>query len=266
MKKLLIDADSLVYQNSKNTIKESIDKLDDSIKQLFRNTDASEYKMFLTIGKNFRYSIYPEYKANRAKYKSPLKFIQTLKYYLVEEYGAYYFTEYEADDLVAFFRKEYANNDSIIVCSTDKDVLESCVGSVYDYRTNEFYISTEKKAEEFLYYQLLAGDTSDNIKGLHDISKEKRQKMNLPSRSGVGEKTALDVLKYCINNNLTFKEVVTELYKDYYKEKWAEYFELNKRLVKLGNEPDINIKLALLEMPFISIVNITDDRKEEDAL
>ena len=105
MKTCLIDADSLIYINcySKKdepvkTLQDCKDSVDDMIAQILKATKSSHYLLFLTVGKGYRYKIYPEYKANR-KYGERPEFFSALKEYLISDYKALYNTELEADDL-----------------------------------------------------------------------------------------------------------------------------------------------------------------------
>lgn len=215
-KLVLIDSDSLCYQSSKETLVESIDILDEKVQNIFTQTEATHYAMFISQGRYFRHNIDPGYKSNRGKYKTPLKWLKTLKSYLQEKYGAISMNMVEADDLIAYYHntwlysykhkdgvwklglndpyviqtpneltymgQEVINNVSlwdkveIIVASADKDVLKSIVGRNFNYSYNLpdkmnssslikgwWEETTGIAADEFLTYQMIAGDTSDNI-------------------------------------------------------------------------------------------------------
>jgi DNA polymerase-1 len=180
MKKLaLIDGDSLCYLASKETIAESIDAIDNLIAEILDKTGSTHYYLFLSEGKYFRHEMYPEYKGNR-KYKSPLKYLKTLKAYLKEQYHAEAFKRVEADDMVAFgskyFKKEF---DHITVCSIDKDVIQQVEGHHYNYKTQEFFLTTAEEASYYTYYQTLVGDSTDNVKGIPGIGPVKAKEILL---------------------------------------------------------------------------------------
>lgn len=93
---------------------------------------------------------------------------------------------YEGDDIIAYYAKKYTNKQVIIV-STDKDLYQLLTKnvsifnpktkqmySVHDF-TNEFGIKPNKWAK----VKAIAGDSSDNIKGVWKV----------------GEKTALKYIK-----------------------------------------------------------------------
>lgn len=148
LKLALIDADSLLYFSSKETLEESIKIIEEKIYNILIKTDCDYYCLFLSPKTTFRHNIYPEYKANRRKYKSPLKWVKVLREYLIEKYDAQSMPNVEADDLVAYYytNRLYKCKDSIwktfvlqkdklngleyeelvpIICSVDKDLLNS---------------------------------------------------------------------------------------------------------------------------------------------
>lgn len=172
---VLIDADSLCYQSSKETLTESINILDEKVQNIFIQTGATHYTMFISQGKYFRHDIDPGYKGNRGKYKTPLKWLKSLKSYLQENYGAISMNKVEADDLVAYYHKNISDYKTI-VASADKDVLKSIVGTNFNYSyklPDKEDISSLIKgwweettgidSDKFFSYQMIAGDTSDNI-------------------------------------------------------------------------------------------------------
>ena len=75
---VLVDADSLVFYSSKDTIEESIENLKSRINNILTETEATKCIMFLTGGRDgFRYKLYPQYKENRRqkKYATHLKYL-----------------------------------------------------------------------------------------------------------------------------------------------------------------------------------------------
>ena len=184
-KVVVIDADGLVYHSSKDTLMESLEVLDEKINNLFNATGATEYVMCISRGKYFRHGIFPEYKASRGKYQTQLKWVKTLKSYLEERWGAMFMYHVEADDLVAFYHHKLRSDGvDVIIASPDKDILQSIPGKHfnYTYRLEEkdnpnsvikgWWVETsEEDAENFEYFQLIVGDTSDGIKGVEGRGK-----------------------------------------------------------------------------------------------
>lgn len=202
LKLALIDADSLLYQSSKEYLEESIKIIDEKIQNILIKTDCDYYCLFLSSKTTFRHTIYPEYKANRRKYKSPLKWVKVLREYIIEKYKACSMLNVEADDLVAYyyinpvyitkhemikgFYLEKNKFDGIeynkldpIICSPDKDLLNNFAGNHFNY---SYYLEEDNKPEtlvegywdksffqnsnKFLLQQLVVGDAADNVKGI----------------------------------------------------------------------------------------------------
>lgn len=196
---VLIDADSLVYSSSKESLQESIQNIDDKIANIVDSTKADYYSMFISLGTYFRHRIDPAYKAQRKIYPTQLLWTRTLKNYLIEKYGAIAAKEVEADDLVAyFFNKTFSydtlqdylfikdgntrlaeENVKVVVATPDKDLLQSLQGTHfnYSYRLEDkenpnslikgWWVETsESNADEFLRMQMIVGDPGDSVNGL----------------------------------------------------------------------------------------------------
>lgn len=169
---LLIDADSLAYQSSKDSLEESLLVLDEKITNMFVATGATSYIMFLTMGSSFRNALSGEYKHGR---KPTLKWIHTLKGVLIDKYHAVYMSNVEADDLVALYKMERRPDGK--VCSPDKDLLLNLPGEHfnYSYITNKETGKTVKgrpvttfQADATLNFwrSMVTGDPGDRIAGL----------------------------------------------------------------------------------------------------
>lgn len=135
--------------------------MDDIIKNILLASGAREYLMFLTVGKNFRYKIYSDYKANRKSLEKPEHF-DRIKEYLITDYKAVYHTDLEADDLCLIYSKKIP--DSFIV-SPDKDIL-GLEGTHYNYNKGEWITVDRQTASYNLWKSVITGDTADNIKGI----------------------------------------------------------------------------------------------------
>ncbi len=148
-----IDADSLCYICSTDTLEKSIKNIDSFINKILREVKAEEAVFFLSEGKYFRHEIYPQYKGNRST--SALLFLKELKQHLKLKYKAFTFDGVEADDLVCFFKNKY--EDSSIICCMDKDVYSQMPGTHYNYRTGEYITTTKEEGENFTWLQTLMG-------------------------------------------------------------------------------------------------------------
>lgn len=236
-KVLIIDADSLCFRAAKDTLIESIEKLNFDLLNLFGrcNYDGnlSHYAMYLTQGRgNYRYKV-SYYKDNRKK-REPIPYIQELKDYLVREYKAQSFTTIEADDACAIICNELNSNSiPFIVAHIDSD-LKQIPGNHYDYKNDKYYHLTESESNKALYEQLLVGKSKDNVKGL----------------KGFGE-TAWDNIKDKINSLDDVKDIylngIPEIKR--VKSETIEYFDENYFLTKLLTNPNSD------ELPIIHKVS-----------
>ena len=153
--------------------------MEEMIDNTLAETGSDEFSIFLSGENNFRYDIYPEYKANRPKQKP--RHLKALKEYLVEKYGAQVSDGCEADDLLGIEQCRWLNytdgsKSSTIICSLDKD-LRMIPGNHYSFEIS----GTSSKGQPWVrpaercvvepfdglrhfYLQCLIGDTADNIK------------------------------------------------------------------------------------------------------
>lgn len=155
---------------------------------------------------NFRYDLYPEYKANR-KDKERSKLYYRLRKWALKKYG--YVSNIEADDMVAHYvRKGY------IGASFDKDLLSGVAGIWFDVYHSRRHIKETSpiEARNFNLLQTLMGDPTDNIKGI----------------PRVGEKTAVKLLD---EFGWTWVGVIKAYKSKGFSEKEAE---LNRRLICLN--------------------------------
>ena len=160
----IIDGDALTYHSSKDSIHESIEIIDEKIQNIFIQTGATHYVLFISNSPYFRHQISSEYKSNRNKYKIPLKWLKTLKSYLIENWGAQSMDLTEADDLCSYWmnkdlciaddgkieprevfvdaldyyavenlpRFEFESMEKVL-CAVDKDLLQSIPGKHFNY-------------------------------------------------------------------------------------------------------------------------------------
>lgn len=222
IKLAIIDIDGMVYQSVKETLEESIVIFKDKMLNLFEETKATHYVAFGSLGKYFRHDIYPEYKGNR-KGKPLPKYYKVLKAWATAEYNIQTMDKVEADDLCAYWMKQdlciahddgkieprevfeetirYCKEEGIelftfesiekILCSPDKDLLQSIPGKHFNYsfkltdgakealKLNPDYVTTDEdvikgwwventdllEIDKFFWTQMLLGDTADNIIG-----------------------------------------------------------------------------------------------------
>jgi hypothetical protein len=127
----------------------------------------------MSDSKNFRYDIYPEYKANRP---SSDKVMSDMRAWARKKYICEPNTE--ADDVVAYYVRKGA-----IGVTTDKDLLYGVEGLWFNshYKHQNWVRTTKEEAEYFFKQQVLAGDSVDNIpsiKGMGLITADKAMRKN----------------------------------------------------------------------------------------
>jgi DNA polymerase I len=165
-----------------------------SIFAFFRNLRAliaqfAPGKVFFALEGHpqFRYDIYPGYKANRivktaapsaAKIlfdKASPEILRLLKHLPVSLVRA---TDYEADDTIATL-SENMREEEIIIASGDKDFIQLLQKG---YNNLTVYNPTTKANREapsynFIAYRSICGDKSDDIKGIAGYGPKKTEKL-----------------------------------------------------------------------------------------
>lgn len=148
----------------------AIQRADELMYRILNTTQSQEYRAFISGGDNFRYTIYPEYKANREGKRRPTH-LEAVKNFLIEEWKAEVTCGYEADDAIGI----HCTPNSII-CSIDKDLLQ-IPGMHYNFVKDEFEDIVPSVALRNYYKLLLMGDRSDNIPGVSGIGEVKSEKL-----------------------------------------------------------------------------------------
>lgn len=189
-----------------------VDKL---INKSIEDTECSSWEIYLTGDGNFRYEIYPEYKAHRLKTPTP-QHLKDVKAHVERTWGAIVAEGCEADDLIGLRQTE-----DTCICSIDKD-LNQIPGKHYHPGITRlgkwivephFYEVSPEQALHFFYYQLLVGDSTDNIKGA----------------VGIGPKRAENILTGCTTEWEYYQACLPFFSCD-------EELLLNARCVKIGQQ------------------------------
>lgn len=164
------DADDLVVKEQHwADSEESALKLSDILlRQIKDAVPHDEFIMFVGGNNNFRFDIFPEYKANRAKAAKPVHLAAITNH--VKALGAITPEGYEADDAVTIRAWGHIReNTEFVVAAIDKD-LNQIPGWRFNYGTfDKPYEITPYEADLSFYSQLLTGDTSDNIPGIKGV-------------------------------------------------------------------------------------------------
>jgi hypothetical protein len=127
---------------------------------------------------NFREEIatIKPYKGNRKEDYKPYWY-QQIRNYLTNRMFARVVEGREADDEASILMRQAALEGVPAVLATiDKD-LDQVPGLHYDYKKHVFYDVSEDDARDAFYAQILSGDATDNIPGLHRIGPAKAAQM-----------------------------------------------------------------------------------------
>lgn len=136
-------------------------RLREKIRTILEATGANQYKIYLSDSKdNFRLKLYPKYKANRTQPKP--KHYEFLMNLLVSDWDAEVAMCQEADDAMGIEQTRDARYQDTIICTIDKD-LDQIPGMHYNWDKKELYAVGAHEGMYRFYYQLLVGDSSDNI-------------------------------------------------------------------------------------------------------
>ena len=173
--KALIDGDMVAFRVAASAEGEdepwvACARADSFIDEIIAATSATEYEVWLSGSNNFRYDVYPEYKANRKGGYRPKWEVET-KEHLKREHNALVIDSAEADDAMGSRQTE-----NTIIVTNDKD-LKMIKGSHYDPVKKLLFTITPEEATRWFYYQMLVGDPVDNIKGVAGIGPVKANRI-----------------------------------------------------------------------------------------
>lgn len=185
------------------------------VDEILQATGATAFRLFLSGKDNFRYKVFPEYKANRLDAKRP-KWEQEVKAYFDLDWNAEWSDGCEADDMLGIALTELG--DEGIIATIDKD-LDMIPGKHYNFVKKELYEITPDQAVYNFYYQLLVGDTADGIKGV----------------PGIGPKKASRILAQC-ESEREMLEACREAYGS------DEEMEMNARCLWIHRKKDDDIR------------------------
>ena len=183
--RLIVDSDTLAFaaaamaegQDETQAIWNAVN----SIQKLEAQFNGLPMKFYLTGENNFRYSIYPEYKAYRRELKRP-EYLEAVKNYLVSDWNAILSDGCEADDLCSIdqFQSNKMGEETLLI-HVDKD-LNMVPGRHWNppltrhgliIKEEKEYVVSPMEAIKFFYTQMLMGDPTDGIKGVPGIGKVK---------------------------------------------------------------------------------------------
>ena len=210
MSKLVIfDADSMVFtvayryrdKKAKHLVTMNLNKY---ISDVIKNSGATHYIGFFGSKEdgaepNFRYTIYPSYKANRPETPEWVeKWRPVLHNEMKSKWGFVPVDGMEADDAASvaahYFKGEF---DEIVIATEDKDLKQVPDVYYYNFRKHSMEYISEIEGYRHLAIQTLSGDSTDNIPGL----------------PGIGPKKAFNFVKDC-KTKMELQKAVINAYKD----------------------------------------------------
>ena len=250
-KTLLLDGDIVIYQpccvfnedddQSRKLIAKNINT---KIERLMEAAECNTYIMFVTTKFNFRDHLVDDYKANRQDVERPVN-LAWAKRWAVDNLNTHFHKGMEADDLLGTHQ-----TDDTVIWSLDKD-LRQIPGSHLDDATQKVVEVTELGSLEDrgkkiyfdgtlgLYFQLLTGDSTDNIVGcgIRELTVYKsgaKKGQEYYKRKGVGPKKALALLADLDLDAAL--DVVVDEYKKIHGDNWQVELETQANLLFMIRE------------------------------
>ncbi len=216
------------------------------IENILVTNESNHVEIWLSGKKNFRYSVYPEYKANRIGAYRP-KWEKAVKDFLTDKWEANWTDGIEADDQTGIRLMQLGSNG--ILAHIDKD-LNQIPGWHYNWelrRNNEvvrpakrYYVSQEE-GDRWFWMQLLMGDSTDNIPGI----------------AGIGPKKAEKYFKNCESNQECY-EVAQGLFS------CEEELDMNAQCVYIWRKENDNWRNVLNNNQPWNVDSQADGPKEDD--
>jgi 5'-3' exonuclease len=185
----LIDGDIVAYRCSASAEHEpeevALHRVEQMMQEMIDITESTEYQNFLTGPNNFRYKLYPAYKANRKDKPKPVH-LQACRDYLTQYWSAVISDGNEADDLMGIAATNCDDMMGYVICSIDKD-LKQIPGSHYNFVTKERVFVSPLDGLKSFYKQLILGDVSDNIPGYDGKARQKWPKFMMEYHNAIDE-------------------------------------------------------------------------------
>jgi 5'-3' exonuclease len=196
MKTAIIDGDMICYRCAASCEEEPLDlaleRADSFIERIMYETGSSSQECYLTGSNNFRYDINPAYKADRKDKPKP-RWLQDVREHLVTGWGARVSDGNEADDEMGISQ---CASESSVICTNDKDLL-MIPGEHFNPVTGVHQIVSPHMGMQNFYFQMIMGDTSDNIFGFDGKKRSKVPKFLEPTISMLMEmQTEQDMYNY----------------------------------------------------------------------
>lgn len=202
---------------SDEQVKEEMESLDylafalrnvrSAIEDMFKELGNHPYKLFLTGEGNFRDQIatIKPYKGNRDSSHRP-KYYREIKEYMIDRWGAEVIRGKEADDALGVEQWARPDKSSVIV-TVDKD-LDMIPGWHYNWVKREKYCVSLQEANYHFFFQMLKGDSTDNIPGINRL----------------GDARIPPLLDPIAHDTEAMKALVAEKYQNQYGDNWKDAY------------------------------------------
>jgi len=212
--------DGKEYQLEKERVVEPLENALHNIKAtmnlIAERTKDPTPTVFLSGKENFRKHVYRLYKANRNKTMRPFWEKECVQF-LKDNYSTNQTDCIEADDGLGI-----AMDSNSICVSIDKD-LDQLGGHHYNWVKDTSYFVDEFQAAYNLYFQMIKGDSTDNVPGI----------------PGWGDKAAGQALSLATTPE-TLLWACQDSYKEHFGVTWEKEWDLNYKLLHiLRNEEDL---------------------------
>lgn len=227
---------------TRNWVSEWLMKIEDPILFCFSGKSYNTFRSQLAFDK--------EYKGNRKKdyteYPNKMYDMVDAMKYIQDNFTTLIYDDLEADDIVSVLQDE-----NTYIISNDKD-LKQVPGFHYNFQTNNLQEITNEQALYNLSYQLIIGDTTDNISGL----------------PGYGEVKAKKFL-----NQFTPKQYISSVLRLYHSEyglfKGTDMFTETWMLVKLRENRGANFQkkyCGMFDTKEMILNNIKKDKLKKELV
>lgn len=143
------------------------------LKEIRDKVELKDYHLVISVGRNFRYGIYPDYKGNRKDIK-PHPAFDGLKTLVMELDDTRWEEGIEADDYIGI---HVTRGDGAFAVSADKDFATlPCtlfVPASHGKKEGTWHTFTKGEADTNWLRQSMQGDVIDNYKGIPKIGPKK---------------------------------------------------------------------------------------------
>jgi hypothetical protein len=231
-KEVSVLPESVAIRNTRSTIRD-----------LLLKVGTNQAIFCLSSPNNLRnnYATIQGYKGNRSPDAKPINY-PVIKDYIINNFSYNVEDGYEADDLLAIYYNDIDpfHDKKAIIVTQDKDLLQVpayflSMGTEkhreYAEKDEVFYIDWITGATNF-YGQLIAGDSTDNIPGIYQITGSKNSKKYLEELNSMA-KYAKENFWHSSQLNLELYAFVRDLYYDALG--IMDYDDLDCILWEIGN-------------------------------